>query len=152
MMMKAEDAIVLYGMSPHEENGHFVERHYTHDGSGRPASGSIYYYLGADEVSEFHTIDCDEYWTFAAGEPVDIWSISPSGELEIKRLGIGAGLEPMAFVRAGTTFGARHRSGADDGTLIVCITVPRFTYAGWRLVPREEVASLCPSALEMYED
>lgn len=149
--VRADEAAALYGMRPHEENGQFVERHPEHKGSGRAPSGCIYYYLAPKEASQFHVIDCGEYWVWSAGEPIETWEISPSGELTRRVLGIGEGMEPVVYFAPGVIFGARHRSEASDGTFVTCITVPRFQYEGWRLVLKDEIARLCPDALRFFD-
>lgn len=148
--MRGEEAARLFDMRPHEENGAFVERHYRADEGERAASGCIYYYLAPDEVTSFHVIDCDEYWVWSAGSPLEVWQIAPDGKETIQMLGLGEGMEPMVYFKAGVLFAARHLSDADDGTFVSCITVPRFRYEGWRLVPRDEVVALAPSAERFF--
>lgn len=150
--IRADEAALNYGMRPHEENGSFAERHPDFSGNGRPPSGCIYYYLAPNEVSQFHQIDCGEYWVWSAGEPIETWSISPSGELARRMLGIGDGMEPAVYFAPGDIFAARHVSDPADGTFVTCITIPRFRYEGWRLVPKEEIADRCAAALEFFEE
>lgn len=149
--MRAEELVKQYRMFPHEECGYFLERHYEDKHSDRPASGAIYYYLGPEEKSNFHVIDCDEYWVHNAGTPLEIWLIAVDGVLTKKLLGVGLGLEPMVHIPAGTIFGAKHLAGAEDGAFVTCITVPRFKYEGWRLVPQEEVLAKCQDAKGFFE-
>lgn len=149
--MKAEDLVRQYRMIPHEENGYYLERHYETKEEGRPASGSIYYYIGPEEVSQFHVIDCGEYWIYSAGSPLEIWQITPDGEVSKSLLGIGLGLEPLAYIPAGNIFAARHLPNAEDGTFVSCITVPRFKYDGWRLVEKAELREKYPQALAFFE-
>lgn len=148
--MNAKDLADMYPMISHEENGRFLEWQYADEGPGRPASGSIYYYLGPKETAKFHVIDCDEYWAWHAGTPLELWSIRPDGTLTKHMLGTGQGMQPLVWFRAGEVFGARHLAGAQDGTFLSCITVPRFDYRGWRLVERDEAVRLCPAAAEFY--
>lgn len=149
--MKAEDLVRQYRMLPHEENGFYLERHYEAEGEARPASGSIYYYLGPTDESQFHVIDCDEYWVHSAGTPLVIWKISPEGVVSRSMLGVGLGLEPLVHIPAGTIFGAKHLPEAEDGAFVSCITVPRFQYAGWRLVPEEEIRTKYPEAAGFFD-
>lgn len=144
--MRAEDLVRQYRMIPHEEDGAFLERHYEDRVSARPASGAIYYYLGPEQKSNFHVIDCDEYWVHNAGTPLEIWLIAADGTLTKKLLGVGLGLEPMVHIPKGTIFGAKHLACAEDGAFVTCITVPRFKYEGWRLVEKEELLTKCPAA------
>ena len=148
--MNVDELVKYYRMDVHEENGAYLERHYEAKGEVRPASGSIYYYLGPEELAQFHVIDCDEYWAYAGGTPLEIWQFSPEGELTRSRLGLGPGLEPLAYIPAGTVFGAKHFSKAEEGTFVSCITVPRFDYAGWRLFSEQEITVKYPEAKEFF--
>lgn len=148
--MRAEALVKLYRMIPHEENGFYLERHYESKEAGRPASGGIYYYLGPEEISQFHVIDCDEYWVYVAGSPLEVWQITPEGEVKKQLLGAGLGLEPMVHIPAGNIFAARHLPTAEDGTFVTCITVPRFQYEGWRLVEEKEILEKYPQAEEFF--
>lgn len=148
--MKASEAIKYYDMIPHEENGLFVVRDYVDNENTRPASGSIYYYLAPNEISLFHVVDCDEYWIHIEGEPLEMWIISKEGKLSKPILGLGENREPLIFVKAGEMFAAKHFGNPQDGTFVSCITVPRFTYDGWRLVDKEEVLAKCPDAKDFF--
>lgn len=149
--MKVDELVKYYRMDVHEENGAYLERHYKAGDEERPASGSIYYYLGPKELAQFHVIDCDEYWAYSGGSPLEIWQFSPTGELTRSRLGLGLGLEPLVYIPAGTWFGAKHFAGAEEGTFLSCITVPRFQYEGWRLISEQEITEKYPEAKEFYE-
>lgn len=146
----AEDLLIRYSMDRHPENGAFVERHYPHDEDSRAASGSIYYYVGPDERTAFHVIDCDEYWCYTSGTALEVWAIDPDGELTVRRLGTEAGCEPMLYLKKGVIFASRHAEGASEGTFIVCITVPRFTYQGFRMLTEMETLALCPAAQAFF--
>lgn len=150
--MTAEELIRKYSMAAHAENGLFAERHYEHTGEGRAASGMIYYYVAPDERTEFHRIDCDEYWCYVCGSPLDVWMIDEKGSLSVKRLGIEKDCEPAVYVRSGVSFASRHAAKYDEGTFISCITVPRFSYEGFRLIDRDEVTVLCPAAKDFFSD
>lgn len=149
--MRAEDLVKQYRMLPHEENGFYLERHYEPQEEGRPASGSIYYYLGPEEISQFHVLDCDEYWTYVAGTPLEIWQITPDGHLSKALLGAGLGLEPLVHIPAGNLFAAKHLPQAEDGTFVCCLTVPRFQYTGWRLITEEQMRAQWPSAAAFFD-
>ena len=144
--MQAKEMAMRYGLSPHEEKGSYLERHYPYDGDGRAASGSIYYYVAPGERTDFHRIDCDEYWCYNVGAPLEVWQIDAEGKLIVSRLGIEEGCEPLLYLPAGTVFASRHGGQVSDGTFITCITVPRFCYDGFTLLSREEAENLCPEA------
>ena len=142
-----------YQMDPHEEGGSFVDLKAERVAGTRDASGAIYYYLPPDQVADFHVIDCDEYWAFVAGDTLELWIVSPDGKLSAELLGVEASADPLVFVPAGCMFAARaHDAEAQrEGTFLSCITVPRFSYDGWRLVKRDELEALCPAALAFYQ-
>lgn len=148
--MRADELAKLYRMQPHEENGSYVERHYPDDSGQRPASGSIYYFLGNNEKAQFHVIDCDEYWNYVAGSDLELWLVQ-DGKLTKKVLGLGSGKELLVYIPKGTIFGAKHFAGADDGTFVTCITVPRFDYKGWRLISVEDLG-LRTKDLELWDE
>lgn len=147
--MTAEELVKRFGMSAHAEKGAYIEKHYEHT-DGRAASGSIYYYVGADELTEFHVIDCDEYWCYTEGAPLEVWLVSPEG-ITVKNLGVEENCEPFVYVPKGTVFASRHAADSNGGTFLTCITVPRFDPAGFQLVPKEELLKNHPEAEEFYK-
>ena len=149
--MTAKELMQKYSMEDHVENGAFVERHYEHTGPGRAASGSIYYYVSADESTEFHRIDCDEYWCYAEGSPLEIWQVDESGRISVSLLGVEDGCEPVVYLRSGVIFASRHPKGCADGTFLSCITVPRFTYEGFTMFTKETMLKDYPQIAEFYE-
>lgn len=142
--MTARELLDRYPMQPHPENGMFLERHYVHTGADRPASGSIYYYVGSGERTRFHSLDCEEYWNFIAGEPLEIRMYDPrTRQTAVCRLGTEAGCEPTVYIPKGVVFAAR-QLGGEDGTFFSCITVPRYRDAGSVLYTDEEIREKFP--------
>lgn len=137
--MTANELMQRFSMKAHPENGSFIEKHYANDYAYRAASGSIYYYVAAGERTEFHRIDCDEYWCYAAGSPLELWMIDECGAVSINRLGTEVGCEPMVYIRRGMIFASRNLRKDGDGTFLTCITVPRFSYEGFTLFSQEEL-------------
>ena len=153
MRSLAEELSGRYRMDPHEEGGSFVDLKAERVAGVRDASGAIYYHLPPGQAADFHAIDCDEYWAFVAGDTLELWVVSPDGELAVELLGVEAPADPLVFVPTGSVFAAR-AAGAKaqrEGTFLSCITVPRFEYDGWRLVERDALEALCPAALAFYE-
>ena len=146
----AEELAARFGLTAHVENGAFAERHYKSEGEDRPASGSIYYYVSPEEYTEFHSIDCDEYWSWVAGTTLEIWQYAPDGALTVTQLGTEEGCEPLLYLRAGTVFASRHPRREREGTFLVCLTVPRFRADGFTLIPREEMLRLHPDAVSFF--
>ena len=148
--MTAEELMKRFSLREHIENGAFVERHYENTAPGRAASGAIYYYVAADEVTEFHRIDCDEYWCYNAGSTLEIWQVSQDGELTVSKLGIENGCEPLVYLRSGVLFASKHPAAGADGTFLTCITVPRFTYQGFELIGRAEMLEKYPNTADFF--
>ena len=150
--MKAKDLIKNYSMEQHIENGVFIEQHYASDTPGRAESGSIYYYVAPGETTEFHRIDCDEYWCYNAGSTIEIWSFDIDGTLHKHFLGTDKNATPFVFFRRGEIFASRLSAECDDGTFITCITVPRFTYDGFEAFEKEQMIKMYPESANFWND
>ena len=150
--MRADELMARFQLEPHVEGGSFRELDAGEERfPGRAPSGVIYYYLGPQEHSEFHLLDSDEYWLWHAGSSLEIWTVDGDGELRTTRLGLNEGEEPCVLLHAGVIFGARHIPGtSDDGTLVSCVTVPRFSYEHYRILPREEMLEKYPGSAAFY--
>lgn len=148
--MRADKLIDRYSMEDHRENGIFIENHYESKKPGRPDSGSIYYYVAPGEHTEFHRIDCDEYWCYNAGSPLEVWSVK-DGEIKKMVCGISEGAEPVLFLERGEIFASRLPEDAGDGSFITCITVPRFTYEGFEMFTKDKMMEMYPEVGEFWE-
>lgn len=148
--MRADELIQRYDTEKHPENGIFIERHYESEKPGRADSGSIYYYVRPGEMTQFHRIDCDEYWCYNAGSPLEVWSVKDGG-LRKMVCGISEGAEPVIFLQRGEIFASRLPGDAPDGSFITCITVPRFTYEAFELFSREQITGMYPETEEFWE-
>lgn len=152
MHYTADELIRRFGLVPHVEGGAFRELYREgFDRSGpRPAHGVIYYLLNDDEISEFHVLDADEYWLWHAGPDVELWSFTEGQPLKVERLGMDENAQPCVLLPAGTVFGARPAPGAKGAMLCSCICVPEFMYEHYRILPQDEVISLCPEAAAFF--
>ena len=145
--MNIRDIITRFGLEPHVEGGTFRELY--RDGgerTGRGASGVIYYYLGPEEHADFHVLDSDEYWLYHGGAALELWMVEADGGVRVETLGLGEGAQPCVLIRGGVIFGARHPAGAQDGTLVSCVTVPEFSYEQYRILSREEMLASYPAS------
>lgn len=151
-MMKIKDIIARFGLEPHVEGGAFRELYRDGDArEGREASGVIYYYLGPEEHADFHVLDSDEYWLYHGGAELEIWSVTPEGAMRVERLGLDEGAQPCVQVKGGVIFGARPVAGAQDGTLVSCVTVPEFSYEQYRILSREEMLASYPASEDFWK-
>lgn len=150
--MTPEEMQSIFSMKKHEENGSYIEMHYETEENRRPDSGSVLYYVSPNEKTKFHSIDCDEYWCYTNGSPLELWMFDEKGDLEIKTLGKENGCIPFVYVKQGTVFASKHKISFDEGTFLVCITVPRFSYTGFRLYEKSEMIRLFPEAEKFFKD
>ena len=148
----AESLTEKFGMAAHVENGAFALRHYPSTEEGRPASGAILFYAPPHQHTKFHKLDCDEYWSYVEGAPLELWQFDEEGKLAIYYLGVEAGCEPILFFRRGTTFGSRPLPGREEGTFLNCITVPRYTDEGFTLYEDEEMLRRFPETKEFFKN
>ena len=146
-----QEYIERFHMIPHVEGGAFCELDPENPNPDqRPAHGVIYYLLGAQDKSDFHVLDSDEYWLYHAGPDIEIWCIDDQKQLQIHRLGMSEGAQPCVLVPGGCVFGARHVRGNTEPILVSCITVPQFRYEYYRILEKDEVLSICPEAESFY--
>ena len=126
---------------PHEEGGSFSEVYTSaEEKKGRSLAGSIFFLLDSGEVSQFHQIDCDEIWFFHEGCGIKISIMAPNGDVSHLYLGndIEKGQRAMAIVPKGSIFSAVNLD--DSGySFVSCVTAPKFSYDGFRLVPEDEI-------------
>jgi len=150
--MRADELAARFSLEPHVEGGSFVEMNEAvPEGMERAPSGVIYYHLGSGEHSDFHVLDSDEYWLWHAGSTLEIWIVGDDGSMCIRRLGAEKGAEPCILIKAGVVFGARHTAGAGDGTFVSCVTVPRFSYEHYRILPKTEMLEKYPDSSAFFE-
>ena len=150
--MRADELAARFNLEPHVEGGSFVEMNEpVPEGMDRAPSGVIYYHLGSSEHSDFHVLDSDEYWLWHAGSTLEIWIVQADGSMRVRRLGINEDAEPCILIKAGVVFGARHIAGAKDGTFVSCVTVPRFSYEHYRILPKEEMLEKYPASEAFFE-
>ena len=145
-MVKAEELNRRYGMEKHVENGTFVELGDKRREGTRDAHGAIYYYVAPGERTAFHRIDCDEYWGYHCGEPLEVCLIDESGAVKAVSLGIGENCEPLLLLKKGTIFASKCKESAADGTFLSCVTVPRFSSEGFEMFTDEEIEREYPEA------
>ena len=154
--MTAQYWVSAFKMQPHPEGGYFAEMYRSAEvipQSGLPKRFSgprsfgtaIYFLLESHHFSALHRIQSDEIWHFYAGGPLNVYIITPDGELSIIRLGNNPeqGEVFQAVVSAGCWFGSRPVPGTDY-VLVGCTVAPGFDFADFELAKREEMRQLFP--------
>jgi predicted cupin superfamily sugar epimerase len=122
---------------PHPGGGWYRETWRTAARTGeRPSATGIYFLLGRDEQSMWHTGRSDEMWLWHRGGPLELCLGDAPGEGETVTLGpdVERGQRPQALVPAGTWQAAR--PAADREVLVSCVVAPGFDFADLRLARR----------------
>ncbi|UFH55337.1 cupin domain-containing protein [Spirosoma sp. KNUC1025] len=146
--MTAADYVQAFNMQPHPEGGYFAETYRsaeaiphsalpTRFGGDRAFSTAIYFLLESHHVSAFHRIQADEVWHFYAGGALEVFVITPTGELNLIRLGnqTEQGEVFQAVVPAGCWFGSKPANGTDF-SLVGCTVAPGFDFADFEMANR----------------
>ena len=99
-----------------------------------PLTSVIYYLMTPSSISSLHWLAGLEVWTWIAGDPVEQVLAFPSGEVEIRRLGIDDTAEPVSVVPGDCYQGSRLIKGGEHGYAL-CSTVmsPAFSQSDFRL-------------------
>ncbi|MVM39798.1 hypothetical protein GO730_22945 [Spirosoma sp. HMF3257] len=151
--MTAADYVRVLNMHPHPEGGYFAETYRSSESisqatlpnrftGDRPFSTAIYFLLESHHISTLHRIQSDEVWHFYAGGPLEIFVISPTGELTVIRLGnrLHQGEVFQAVVPAGCWFGSKPllNASTEDATfsLVGCTVAPGFDFNDFEIANR----------------
>ncbi|NQX93542.1 MAG: cupin domain-containing protein [Erythrobacter sp.] len=128
------------GLSPHPEGGWYRE---TWRGparaDGRAGGTAIHFLLKAGERSHWHTVDAEEMWLWQGGDPLTLrLAASEAGPIEDTVLGsdVAAGEALQGLVPTGHWQAAEALppdQGVHGYSLVSCVVVPGFDFAGFRL-------------------
>jgi len=137
---RASELIEHLGLAPHPEGGWFRETWRAEAPEGERAGGTaIHFLLEAGQRSHWHTVDAAEIWLWHAGDPLLLsLAQSEAGPVREVRLGpnVLAGEQVQQVVAPGEWQAAAGVSGGAAGyTLVSCIVVPGFDFAGFTLAP-----------------
>ena len=112
---------------------------------------AIYYLLEPPAVSAMHRLSSTEVFHFYAGAPARMLLLRPDGSVDEPLLGadLAAGERPQVIVPAGTWQGT---SSLGDWTLLGTTMAPGFTWEGFELGDRAELAGRWPAARARIEE
>ncbi|ADB41572.1 cupin domain-containing protein [Spirosoma linguale] len=161
--MAAAYYVQTYNMQPHPEGGYFAETYRAAEtipqsalperfGGDRAFSTAIYFLLESHHVSALHRIASDEVWHFYAGGALEIFVITPIGDLSVIRLGSNPaqGEVFQAVVPAGCWFGSKPATGVDF-SLVGCTVAPGFDFADFEMADREQLLAEFPEHRAVIE-
>jgi predicted cupin superfamily sugar epimerase len=99
----------------------------------RAALTTIFYLLGAGQISRWHVVESDEIWHFYAGSLLELFAYDPqTRKLTTYRLGnLESGGQSVAIIPAGVWQAARAVSGH---ALMGCTVAPGFDFGDFRFV------------------
>lgn len=145
-MMDAEYYIKQLGLEPHPEGGYFKSTFASEESvSSRKLYTSIYFLLGADDVSHFHRLKSDELWYFHGGSSLLVHVIDEDGNYVEHKVGLDIenGETPQVLVPKNSIFGS---SVMENGSfsLVGCMVAPGFEYEDFELFTQSELLDKYP--------
>ncbi len=156
-MNSALDWIRHLGLQPHPEGGYFRETYRATESiahqhlperfaGSRSFSTAIYFLLEAGQCSAFHRIRSDEAWHLYAGGPLEIYAITPTGELIRHRLGLDLtqGEQPQRVIPADHWFASRPAPGVSYA-LVGCTVAPGFDFSDFEMGSRPDLLRQFPT-------
>ena len=141
-MNEAKTLIEELRLSPHPEGGWFREtwRMPAEREGERELASAIYFLLEAHQRSHWHKVDAAETWLWHSGDPLML-SVSPTphGPPREVRLGsdVVGGDRPHYVIGAHEWQSAQALPGTHGYTLVTCMVVPAFKFAGFTLAPAD---------------
>ncbi|MDF2067207.1 cupin domain-containing protein [Bacillus sp. Cr_A10] len=144
--MDAEYYIKHLGLEPHPEGGYFKSTFASEESvNSRKLYTSIYFLLGADDVSHFHRLKSDELWYFHGGSSLLVHVIDEDGNYVEHKVGLDIenGETPQVLVPKNSIFGS---SVMENGSfsLVGCMVAPGFEYEDFELFTQSELLDKYP--------
>ena len=156
-MLTIDQLIGHYQLQPHPEGGWYKETYKSSEqipatalpvrfGGGRSFSTAIYFLLDQGNFSAFHKIKSDECWHFYSGDILEVFVITPDGNLQITRLGsdISNG-ELFQFMVPANCWFASRPAAKSSYCFVGCTVAPGFDFADFELAAAKELAALYPA-------
>lgn len=138
--MSAQEIIERLELAPHPEGGWYRETWRAPSENGERAGGTaIHFLLERGQRSHWHRVDAAEVWLFHAGDPLRL-SLSTSDAGPVRSVILGndvlAGHSVQHVVLPNEWQAAEPAPvGAAGYSLVSCLVVPGFDFAGFTLAP-----------------
>lgn len=160
-MKDAKELIKLLGLEPHPEGGFFKETYRSSERIGeeslndrysskRNYATCIYFLLTSEKFSSFHKIHQDEIWHFYQGSPIELHTISESGNHE--KYIIGSDFtqdETPQLVVPGNHWFAAKVIDPNSYSLVGCSVSPGFDFEDFALAKRSDLISQFPALSDL---
>ena len=126
-------------LSPHPEGGWYRETWRSDDVHGKRAAGTaIHFLLATGERSHWHKVDAAEIWLWHSGDPLTL-RVADEAQGPQRTIKLGPDIsddERFQFVVPPHHWqSAEPLSTAAGYSLVSCIVVPGFDFAGFTLAP-----------------
>lgn len=155
-MSRIEHLIKQYDLQPHPEGGWYKQSYKSKEsvpatalpqrfGGSRVLSTAIYFLLDKGHFSAFHRIKSDECWHFYAGDPLQVFVINQTGDLEIITLGNDVSKEQtfQYVVPADCWFASRPAPGSEY-CFVGCTVAPGFEFEDFELADAQLLSASYP--------
>lgn len=155
MQKDAKYYIQHLGLEAHPEGGYYKSTHNSKETidafeTTRKLYTSIYFLLGAGDISHLHRLKSDELWYFHGGSPLIVHVIDEEGKYVEHKLGldIEKGESPQVLVPRNSIFGS---SVIDNGafSLVGCMVAPGFDFEDFELFTQSELLEKYPEHEQM---
>ena len=155
-MSRINQLIQQFNLEPHPEGGWYCQTYKSDEqitaeslpqrfGGNRAFSTAIYFLLEQGNFSAFHRIKSDECWHFYAGDPLHIYIIQQSGELEHISLGndFERGQTFQYVVPANCWLASRPAPGSNY-CFVGCTVSPGFEFDDLELADANSLSNVYP--------
>lgn len=139
-MDSAGALIEQLGLAAHPEGGWYCETWRGEPGpDGRAGGTAIIFLLRAGEASHWHKVDAAELWLWQAGDPLEL-RLAAGDEGPVRSVILGSdvvsGQQLQGLVAPDEWQAARpHGAPLHGYSLVSCVVVPGFDFAGFTLAP-----------------
>ncbi len=150
-------------LRPHPEGGYFRQTYIANEfiarshlpsryTGARAFSTAIYFLLEYPDFSAFHRLQSDEVWHFYTGHSLNLWLLSPQGQLSHVQLGPDPtqGQVFQAVVPAGHWVAAS-LDKPESFVLVGCTMAPGFVFSDFELAIGEQLAQQFPQHRNLIE-
>ncbi|HEX6848983.1 MAG TPA: cupin domain-containing protein [Chitinophagaceae bacterium] len=154
-MTIAEQLIRKYNLEPHPEGGWYKQTYKSNEqiaagalperfGASRVFSTAIYFLLEKGNFSAFHRIKSDECWHFYGGDPLLIYVLDESGNVNIIALGNDFEYQSFQYVVPANCWFACMPAPQSEYCFAGCTVSPGFEFEDFELADANGLVKMYP--------